>query len=395
MGQAKIRKKNGAYHKPAESFIGPQPMVYYDLVKNWHKIAPHLSNPELNDVLVRDFNRYNLGRTGQMFTPGMTPQQLHEQWLQYEKEVNGNEYDPREGPPQPHWRFVKHAACHWIVNFELKLAQLVEPHRPWRILAGDEHSSVYDGDHTMFEFNFSTFGTPPEECYKLAFDGSDKQADAFETDGTTSAGLPIPAFCPEEFRQSIRSRRYYNMPALATAAKTYVSNLEEALRAGAVGYDVTIIPSVMSQYDFIQKFISSVDAGKEKEAAKILQALARNQFTGFPKMCNQVEREAAAVLKKITKPGNKLAFVSPESMKEKSYEAAYEVGSKGIVNAWHEDPDPPAESLRKTLNFAISARWDWLLVVLSGDEVTDSYKFERFNAVRCESSKATQKAQAA
>lgn len=29
----------------------PEGIEYYDLVKNWGKVEPHLSDPELNDVL--------------------------------------------------------------------------------------------------------------------------------------------------------------------------------------------------------------------------------------------------------------------------------------------------------------------------------------------------------
>ena len=40
---------------------------------------------------------------------------------------------------------MKHAACHWLVNFALELAQLVEPDRKWRIITSDKHSTVWDG----------------------------------------------------------------------------------------------------------------------------------------------------------------------------------------------------------------------------------------------------------
>jgi hypothetical protein len=63
---------------------------------------------------------------------------------------------------------VKHAACHWLVNFNLRLAQLVEPQRPWRILTSDEHSTVWDGDSTLFDFNFLALCIDPESCFSLA-----------------------------------------------------------------------------------------------------------------------------------------------------------------------------------------------------------------------------------
>jgi hypothetical protein len=33
-------------------------MKYYDLRKNWRRVKPHLADKELNDILVRDFNKF-------------------------------------------------------------------------------------------------------------------------------------------------------------------------------------------------------------------------------------------------------------------------------------------------------------------------------------------------
>ena len=49
------------------------PMKYYDLKKNWHRVKPHLEDKELNDILVRDFNKFTFGRWGRQFTHGDLP----------------------------------------------------------------------------------------------------------------------------------------------------------------------------------------------------------------------------------------------------------------------------------------------------------------------------------
>jgi hypothetical protein len=67
------------------------------------------------------------------------------------------------------WRYVKHAACHWLVNFTLRLAQLVEPKRKWRIITSDDHSTVWGGQHTLFDFNFQALVILPDECFRLAY----------------------------------------------------------------------------------------------------------------------------------------------------------------------------------------------------------------------------------
>jgi hypothetical protein len=55
-----------------------------------------------------------------------------------------------------------------LVNFTLRLAQMVEPRRRWRIITSREHSTVWDGEELLFDFNFQAMGIAPPECFKLA-----------------------------------------------------------------------------------------------------------------------------------------------------------------------------------------------------------------------------------
>lgn len=132
---------------------------YYDVRRHWtQRIVPHLGDPELNKVLVRDFNKFTMGRWGRRFDPGQFPDEFEScDWR----------FDHRGKWPR-YWRYVKHAACHWLVNFNLRLAQLVEPSRPWRILTSDDHSTVWDGDKTIFDLNFLALGVSPDDAYRLA-----------------------------------------------------------------------------------------------------------------------------------------------------------------------------------------------------------------------------------
>jgi hypothetical protein len=54
------------------------------------------------------------------------------------------------------------------VNAALRLAELVEPDGAWRIVTSDEHSTVWDGDRTLFDMQFSALDIDPEECFRLA-----------------------------------------------------------------------------------------------------------------------------------------------------------------------------------------------------------------------------------
>jgi hypothetical protein len=163
-------------------------MRYYDLKRHWtKKIEPHLADEQLNNILVRDMNKFTMGRWEKPFVHGQYPCE-HEScdWSLEHK-----------GPAPRYWKYTKHAACHWLVNFNLKLAMLVEPERSWIIVTSDNHSTVWDGAETLFEFNFLAFGIPPQECFDLAFQ-----------DGTVlRPGKYRRTYFPEHFSEEINRRR--------------------------------------------------------------------------------------------------------------------------------------------------------------------------------------------
>lgn len=134
---------------------------YYDLKKHWTKdIEPHLDNRELNDILIHDVHRYTYGLWRKPFTQKNYP------W-----EYGCSDWrDGHRGTTPRYWKYVLHGACHWLVNFNLKLAQLTEPERPWRIIGSEKHSTVFDGSDTILDFNFLAFEIDPKECFELAYD---------------------------------------------------------------------------------------------------------------------------------------------------------------------------------------------------------------------------------
>jgi hypothetical protein len=133
-------------------------MKYYDLQKNWRKVRRHIDHPEVQSILVRDFNKYTWGQWRRKFEQGMVPTAFESCDWQLE----------HRGKRPAFWRYTKHAACHWLVNFALRLAQLVEPKRTWRIITSQKHSTVWDGEDTLFDFNFLALGIEPAECFELA-----------------------------------------------------------------------------------------------------------------------------------------------------------------------------------------------------------------------------------
>jgi hypothetical protein len=132
---------------------------YYDVKRHWTKrIEPHLNDPIVKQTLMRDFGRFTRGRWGKKFRADQVPHDFEscDWWL-----------DHRGRMPR-FWRYVKHAACHWLVNFNLELANRAEPKRPWRVITSDEHPTVFDGESTLFDMNFLALGVPAAECLVMA-----------------------------------------------------------------------------------------------------------------------------------------------------------------------------------------------------------------------------------
>lgn len=149
----------------------PAGISYYDLKKNWRKVRPHLSDPALNDILVENFNKFTSGRWNKPFSHGQYPHEFEscDWWCDH------------KGRMPAFWKYTKHSACHWLVNFTLKLAQMVMPDREWRIITSQKHSTAWDGRDTLFDFNFQAMGITADECFRLAYSGRELRPGQFLT----------------------------------------------------------------------------------------------------------------------------------------------------------------------------------------------------------------------
>jgi hypothetical protein len=373
-----VRATASVESSTSDSTTAPKSALqYYDLVTNWSKIEPHLGEEELNRILVRDFNIYSLARTGETFTAGMFPQQLHEEWLQRQKDLYDESWDPREGDPQPHWKYVKGQSCHWIANFTLRLAMLVEPQREWRILSGDKHSTVWDGKDTIFDFNYFTNGVPVDECFENASEGDA----GFDVGEYIAASNTHPEFAPEMFKASEHAD--YKMDVIFDQAKEYHKRLVNSIKHGALADDVDATVFVMGSYRLVKDFIDAMAGKNVPLAATILQNIV--EFRGkaltkaLRKIRNVVDREAIQLLQRVQKSGNLLLFVKAEDTSH--IEAGFIVRDDGtVVDA---DDGPAEEDLRQAVFCAISSRWDWVLSVRKkGNKADTFYRFEHYNAVR-------------
>lgn len=134
-------------------------MKYYPFVKNWAKIKPHLEDELFLKILTRDFNKYTSGRWKKAFKKGMKPFDFEScDW-----------HCERKGRRPQYWDYVKHAACHWLVNANLRLATLAEPNQEWQIVTSQKHSTVWNGNDILFDMNFSALQVDPQEGFDLAY----------------------------------------------------------------------------------------------------------------------------------------------------------------------------------------------------------------------------------
>lgn len=140
-------------------------MKYYSPTLNWPKIKRRLDDVELNRVLTRDFGKFTRGLWKKKFLETEFPADYETcDWLL-----------GRRGRPPHYWAYVKHSACHWLVNFNLRLATLVAPKHRWRIVTSDEHSTVWNGvcgkHGLLFDLNFCALQVSPSKAWKLATTG--------------------------------------------------------------------------------------------------------------------------------------------------------------------------------------------------------------------------------
>ena len=157
---------------------------YYDLQRHWtRKIVPHLKDKALNGILVRDFNKFTMGRWNRPFVQGNWPEEFDA------TDWRGGRRDPR---PR-YFRYANYLCSHWLVNFQLRLAELAEPNKGWRIVTSEMWSTVWNGQETLFEFTLQATGESADWARKMA------------TDAGGSRVLPIGQ------QLELRSARHYSI----------------------------------------------------------------------------------------------------------------------------------------------------------------------------------------
>ncbi len=134
---------------------------HYGFQRRWRRVRPHLYDAHAVRILERDLGRFvegKFGKYGHKFKPSDLPT----------KHDNCDWRCSRRGRPAKWWDWSCHGACHWLVNFNRRLAELAEPRRSWLIVSSDEHSTVWDGRETLFDINMEAFGVSADEVWEMA-----------------------------------------------------------------------------------------------------------------------------------------------------------------------------------------------------------------------------------
>jgi len=351
-------------------------MEYYDLVKNWHKVK----HKNVKQAIEANFTPYSVGYFGHPMNG--TIEGLHKEQLELQKKFFQDNYDSREGERKPYWLFVKYGACHWVAPVALELAKLVEPNRAWRLLSGSNHTTVWDGDHTLFEFNYLCFDIPAQECFDAAVIDKKDIPVGERKDGSFTS----PFFVPNDF-EAKNVNQWLNDPendwkALAAAARHYLDELGKTIRTGVIE-DLDLSLAAAAQYELVQQFVAAIEKNQRRKAAKILESLCHIELSKVSKSIDRrAERVVTKLVKEVNQTGNVILFATPNDLENEQCRAGFSIRPDRIESITETESDDMLEEIGKWVRFSTVARWDLLMLVHNNiTKETRSWKFDNFKAV--------------
>jgi hypothetical protein len=119
-------------------------LTFFDAVGRWSEIEPHLGDEQFKRILHRDFDRMTYGRWRVHYPTPDRP-------LPGDFEGYNGHVGRYLGPPGEYRRYTLDLCCHWLVNSQLRLAQLVLPQREWRICYSRQNHTCFDGQSMLFD----------------------------------------------------------------------------------------------------------------------------------------------------------------------------------------------------------------------------------------------------
>jgi hypothetical protein len=143
-------------------------LTYYPVQQRWRRLRPIYESWMARSIWLPEMFAYQATRMedyGVSYAyPEVTPALRPADWESMDWRYGSG----RRGPEPGYWQYVCAGACHWLCSVNLFVAERAEPKRPWRIVTSDKHSTVWDGDQTLWDLNFLALGIAPELCWKDA-----------------------------------------------------------------------------------------------------------------------------------------------------------------------------------------------------------------------------------
>jgi len=150
-------------------------MNYFPIQQNWRRLGPIYRSEEATTIWYPEMLAYQATRMELLnvtyafpeFSPSLRPSSFEScDW-------RWNRCKPGRHPA--FWDYFCNAACHWTANLGLFVAMAANPERPWRIVQSNLHTTVWDGDSTLWDAQFLALNATPEDAWELAAEQSDSE----------------------------------------------------------------------------------------------------------------------------------------------------------------------------------------------------------------------------
>ena len=127
----------------------PSNLKYFDISRHWKTLNPIYESPEIRELALYEMNCY---RECQALNYGIKFKEIKE--FRYPGYFDSCDWRcDRRGRPPLYDNWICHSACHWIANINMAVVKKAFPNREWRVINSYFHSTVFDGDRTIYDTN--------------------------------------------------------------------------------------------------------------------------------------------------------------------------------------------------------------------------------------------------
>lgn len=148
---------------------------FYPLQRRWRKVGPIYRSDMARAIWLPEMKAYQRQRMSDYGVtyayPEETPDLRPSDWESSDWRYTCG----RRGPEPAYWQYLTHGSCHWMCNLHLWVAVRAESDRPWRIVTSGKHSTVWDGDQTLWDPQFMALGVSATDAWDLAAEQPDSE----------------------------------------------------------------------------------------------------------------------------------------------------------------------------------------------------------------------------